>query len=479
MRTTGTVLLIAAAALAWGCGRPPVDATGGDIDPGDAGSKAPVVTAPSLHLASPSRLAVGDTLFVYGKGFLPRKQGRVELRFQGTYSTGGANQHVNLMVYPVVVNSGQLRWVLWPGVVFDSGGDRPGIFSGAIYATNRPRTGKALTSKPRPVTLYILPSLVPGVRAHGASCSDPVTRTVREKTSMRLSVTAAGLKPGTKAAPLVFTWTLPVGPWTMRFAHQGAALIPSAGTNVVIRDRVTSGLTSTLAPDGKGKLQVRLGKIVYNEAVITDLKTGVVPHKDVVRSIPVSVTVSDAAGKTIRLAFTLEARRKYDAVYSGKVRLRERFQPRPVTDCIPGGDIGRVVTYFEDKSETKGRSMSFNYNASPGGEVLAPTNPWMLGIDFSARFGFDVSGTVSSSKAKVKDITPHPAGMILPGEWGMFYRQTLKLEHSAPIYLTTACGRMIQLGYALVTDWRWEAELARGASCPPSPSKLPKAQKYF
>jgi len=338
----------------------------------------------------------------------------------------------------------------------------------------RVQQGKELTSTPLPVTLTILPSLIPGIKAHGVSCSAPATRTVREKTSMRLSVTAAGLRPATKAEPLVFSWTLAVGPWTLRFAYQGAALIPTGA--VTIEDRVTSGATSTLAPDGKRGYLVRLGNVLHGGAVITDLKTGAVLASDVVLLLPVSVLARDADGKTVRLGFNLDARRKYDAIYTGKVRVRERFSPRPVSGCIPGGDIGRDITYSEDNSETKTRSMSFNYNGSAGGNMTAPPNPFTLGIDWSARFGFDVSASVSSSTGKHTSAS-YP--MVLPGEYGMFWRQTVKLEHSAPIYLTTACGRMIQLGYALVTDWRWEAELAIGSSCPPSPSKLPKAQKYF
>lgn len=456
---------------ACGCGRLPVGAAGEEPGPGGGGSKAPVVTAPSLLMASPSHMAVGDALLVYGKGFLPKQLGRVELRFLGTYTTSGVKQPVDLEVRSTVVNSGKLKWVLWPGVVFDKGGDRLGRFSGTITATNLPLKGKPLASAALPLTLTIMPSLIPGMRAHGASCSTQITRTAREKTPMSLSATAVGLRPATKEAPLVFVWSLQTKQWTMSFAYYGAVWIPSASV-VTVEDRVTSGATSTLTPGGKGTYKVRQGQVSTNGLTLNKLETGAVPAAAVVFPITSNVEVTDADGKKIRLVFTLEARRRFDAVYEGKVRLRERFYPRPVTDCIPGGDIGRQVTYSEDKGETKARSVSFNYNGLHGGPGT-PSNPFALGIDWSARFGFDVSASVSSAKS-----VPSLSGQVLPGEYGMFYRQTVKLEHSAPIYLTSACGQMYLLGYALVTDWRWDVDLATGSMCPPS-TKLPKAQKYF
>ena len=468
MRAWGMFQWIVVMALSCGCGRPPVGATG---EPGQ-GNNTPATTAPSLLMATPASLAVGDQLVVLGKDFLPKKQGQVDLLFRGAYTTDTyERQPVDLTVHAVVVNSGKLSWRLWPNIVFHKNGDRLGRFSGTLTAINNYTGGKALSSAPLPLTLTIMPSLIPRIRAHNSSCAAPIVRLTREKTSISLGAEVVGLRAATKASPLLFTWSLPVGPWSVQMKHQGADLVPTSGVVTVV-DRVTSGTTSTLTPGGKGSYQVRLGQSVYAGVTITDLKTGSVPETATSLPIKTYLEVSDAVGKRALLAITLEARRKADVFYAGKIRLREHFAPIRVTDCIPGGDIGRQLTYSEDKSESRARSLSCNYNGFPGYNV--PSNPFALGINFSKRFGLDISATVSSSKSKsLAGITGH----ILPGDYGMFYRQTLKLEHVGPLLVTTACGQVVSMGEILITDWRFVGELAQGPSCPPQ-SKLPGAEKY-
>ena len=46
--------------------------------------------------------------------------------------------------------------------------------------------------------------------------------------------------------------------------------------------------------------------------------------------------------------------------YDGNASTVQTYDPVPVTGCIPGGDIGREVTYTEATSETRTRTLMFD-----------------------------------------------------------------------------------------------------------------------
>jgi len=428
-------------------------------------------------MASPRTLSVGDSLSLRGRDFIPRTRGNVVLRFRGTYATTtGEKMPVILNVAATVHGATRVSWRLWPHVLFDRKGSRLGTFSGTVTAVNMPDAGQELSSAALPLTVVVGPSIIPlQVKASGIACQEAVNLTALEKTPMSLIASVAGLAPGTTAAPLTFTWTLSARQWTLGFAHKGGVLSPDTGA-VEIKDRVTTGAFSTLAPAGGGKLDVTLGATEHKGVALGNFKTGLVPARDTVMKADVAVEVANTKGKKLRLAFTLDVRRMYDVVYEGKTRLRERYAPQRVCGCIPGGDKGRDVQYTEGVSETRSRYMTFNYNASIAttcGSSI-PSNPFMLGIDFSRRFGVDINGVVSSAKSPDLLIT----GQIKPNHYGVFYRQTSKVEHVAYILITNACGRGCSPGKAMVTDWRFTPDLATDPSCPP-PTKLPRAELFY
>jgi hypothetical protein len=145
-----------------------------------------------------------------------------------------------------------------------------------------------------------------------------------------------------------------------------------------------------------------------------------------------------------------------------------------VSDCIPGDKALPInVSYSEDRSESRSRSLAFNYHGDVGGNFAPiPSNPFALGVHFNAGFGVDTSASVHTSKSKGLNLS----GQILPGEYGTFYRQTTKWHKVGELIAHGLCGQTAPLGEAILTDWTFTPDLATGNSCPPA-TQLPPAEK--
>jgi hypothetical protein len=80
---------------------------------------------------------------------------------------------------------------------------------------------------------------------------------------------------------------------------------------------------------------------------------------------------------------------------------------------------------------------------------------------------------VSSADAKSLQFT----GFILPGQFGVFYRQTTRIAIPASIIAYNLCGTPQVVASADFFDYQWSLELAQGPTCSPlPPSHLPPAQ---
>jgi len=80
---------------------------------------------------------------------------------------------------------------------------------------------------------------------------------------------------------------------------------------------------------------------------------------------------------------------------------------------------------------------------------------------------------VSSADSKSLQFT----GFILPGRYGVFYRQTTRIAIPASIIAYNLCGTPQVVASADFFDYQWSLELAQGPTCSPlPPSSLPPAQ---
>jgi hypothetical protein len=431
---------------------------------------------PIIQVASPGELAVGDVLTVLGQRFVEPAHGKVVIALKGTYFDDvGGTSAVDYQASAAVKNSGKLLWEMLPNIIFDKTGDHLGRFVGNLIVLNQGNDGSAEFSDPLPVTIKVLPSLIPRMaRPTGTSCGSLVADTL-ENLPMAFLVEAVGLRPASKDNPLTFHWTFLAEQWKVAFNYgtmDPSSVVPKTGA-LVIEDVVESGRTSSVADGGSRNFLLRVGSDLLGSTSLKELKTGAIAAEGNNMPISVNVAAVDASGKQAKLALKLVIHRKADISYDGTSKLAERFPPQLVSDCIPGGDIGRDVSYHESTSESRARSLSFSWNASLGVSVAPiPANPFMLGINFSVGFGMNVHEQVSSDKSKSLALNGH----ILPGQYGAFYRQTTKVLRIAKLTGYTECGQSYALGDAILTDWLFTPDLATGPTCTP-PSKLPPAQK--
>jgi len=434
---------------------------------------------PKLLMATPNAMAVGERLMVLGQDFIPPKRGSQVLVIKGTYyDASGTTQAVEIQNLATHVNTGKLTWTMFPNIVFDTKmGSRLGQFVGRLSVVNVGKDGTQKGSGQLPVKITVKPSIILRLaRPTNSNCSSIVKRTL-EKTAMAFTAQVVGLRAATKDNPLTFYWTFLAQQWKVSWSYSTfdpTALFPKKGA-FVIEDRLSSGTTSTISDNASTSLLVKVGSDLLGNGKLKELQTGAVPGAGSHYTSSVSVVARDASGKQVKLSIPIDVSRMARMSYDGGARIGERFPPVQVSDCIPGHDIGRQVTYSEDTSETRSRAISFNYNANIGGNFAPiPSNPFALGINFSVGFGVDINASVSSSKSKGINIS----GQILPGEYGVFYRQTTKMVRKASITIRNKCGEEASAGDAYLTDWIFTPELATGPKCVP-PSRLPKAEKFM
>jgi hypothetical protein len=202
---------------------------------------------------------------------------------------------------------------------------------------------------------------------------------------------------------------------------------------------------------------------------LTHLQTAPVPSsgKADYFTANMNVVAVDSTGQSARRTVSLKVWAPVEVEEKSAPRAVQTFDPVPVSGCIPGGDIGRDVTYAELTAETRARSFKFTSDLSAGFDIKV--------VRLSAEFGIEVESTVSSSKSKSLNIK----GMILPKQFGVFYRQTMQLERRAVLTAHGPCGNTQDLGEVVVTDWTWSPDLAKGSRCPPlPPSNLARGKRF-
>jgi hypothetical protein len=468
----GTLLLAACGSTDEQIQRPPEEQPEPFVNP-----------TPVVEIASPGQLAVGDAMTILGRDFLAPANGKIYMQFKGTFfdSKGGSNP-VDLQVTPKVNTTSDkalvksLSWNMWPNIVFHKNGDQLGHFVGHLVVANAANDGTTQFSDPLPVSIDILPSLIPRmVRPLEKACSGIVKDTL-ESLGMSFTVEAVGLRAGAKDNPLTFYWTFLAEHWSVSFNYgtmDPGSVVPKQGA-FMVQDDLTSGTVSNVQDSGSHNFLIKVGSDMLGTASLKTLKTGTITGDGNNMPISVNVAAVDASGKSAKLSIPLIIHHQADMVYNNESRIAERFPATMVSDCIPGSDIGRDVTYHEGSSESHARSLSFSWNASLGVNVAPiPSNPFALGLNFSAGFGMNIHEQVSSDSSKSLSISGH----ILAGTYGAFYRQTTKVHRVAHLIGYNECGESFALGDAVLTDWLFTPELATGTTCPPA-SHLPAAEKF-
>ncbi len=459
----------------------------GGMETGDGTNPPPPVRelpTPMLRMVAPTQISAGEDMSIFGKGFADKAIGQTRVTFDGTFqTTSGKVSKVKLEVTPKYKNQGVTVWNFGPNIPFSTEEDT-GTFRGTVRVRNIGLNGQVKNgSQAIGVEIQVMPSiLIRQMRPLHAGCAAGITATVGD-TPFLFELKAVGLKSGSPLAPMRFIYTFMKqnfqfkGYLSSQIGMDPESLFPKTGPVSVIND-ITNGTVSKLGSGTSKNVHITQGG--YNTGMasmtygadklfgLTHLYTAPVAlsHGDYF-SATMNVVAIDNNGNKAKRTISLKVWNPIEVGYDGKTTLVRTFDPVPVSGCIPGGDIGRDVTYKEAKSEMRQRSFKFSSSIAGGFDVKVAR--------LNATFGVEVDKTVSSSKSKDLQIT----GKILPKQFAVFYRQTMQFERRARLTAHGPCGNTQDLGEVIVTDWAWSPDLAKGQACPPLPkSNLAPGKVY-
>jgi hypothetical protein len=329
---------------------------------------------PRVTGISKRRVVVGETVEFYGRGFAEGDAGTTRLRFEGEFidDAGHRKPVKSFEITPVpdgTIGEGDapqqvLRWSRFGpfGNPFDTEG-RPGVFDGVVIAENIGPDGVVTPdTQPKRLQLEVAPSLlIEEFQPLEAQCKAPALR-VLSGLPYRLKVRAVGIRP-------------------VRYEYEVANI---GGTDGAARFTHDYADESPVATDDLG----------VNEAVIFNP----VPEDDQFYVTGIRVIATDAQGRTVETAMPVSVHRPIEVVYTGTRELAERYEPVPVSGCIPGSTRSRVE-YTESKSESRQRSVSVTVSRSfAESQGVGTGESWQEGISEGETRSTTLGGSETESE---------------------------------------------------------------------------------
>ena len=491
-------ILALTSALVAGCAGATLYAPGPSPDGGAPFDFQP----PELVVVAPGEVSVGDQVQLIGKNFLDPSHGTMRAHFAGAFllDTGERAQYEGDI--PIqFVNRGLAQFEFGPNVIFAPQGDHIGSFSGTVTVTSQlGGTGGGGEEKSSPsiqVQMKVLPSVIlDALHSVDAPCQG-VTRSTVPSTNLALSGRVIGMGEASASSPITVRVHFVSPSLSAQFSrdmwYDHWPLMPSEYSHPPDGDAyfefpITSGNNINLDPKNQQPSvtvnpPVTIGQQQYAQVKLYELMTG---SLDGPGPAPVTflmeATTSDG-GRAQRTIVVQIYNPGEIMTYDGNAHLVERYPADPVTGCVPGGDIGRTLSYSDGTSVSRSRSLSFRWDtqtsASVGFSVSggAPLGVFNVGANFSASwaqtFGVDSSETVTSEHSISQNLTV----MVLPGYYGMVYTQPERLQKTVGMIYHNACGASAQVGQAILTDWNFGFDIGTGTSCPP-PTNLPPPQQF-
>jgi hypothetical protein len=463
------VFLLGVSTLLIGCG-------GDDQQPQNPQPHVRELPQPVVRMVAPTAVSAGETISIIGSGFAnPKHNERIQFRFQGMFQgTSGQTDSVDLVVDAHFDNQGLATWRFGPNIPFSSTSET-GMFRGTVTVINTSLNGEVKMSNPPLSTqMQVKPSIIlTQFRPVNAGCQPGIDSTTSD-TPFLIEAKAVGLKAGTPLGPLRFSYTFLKENFTFegyvgdQLGFDPQSLFPPTGPISVVEE-VKDGVLSRLGTGvpretyvHKGNIGPGIGSIALGTDNLFRLKTfrtASIPDQAGHLTGNIIITAVDSTGAMVSRTVPLTIRPAVAVDYDGsKDRVVRSFDPVAVSGCIAGGnDAPKEVTYAETSTET--RSRSYKLKLEGGGSLN------ILVAQINAGFGMEVQGDVSTSESQIFSTK----GPVFPGEFAVWYRQTLQVERVGTVRTNGPCGNGSTLGQVVVTDWIWSSDLAKGYACPPLP----------
>ncbi len=494
-----TTLTLVVAACAGG-------APSGEPGPGPLPEAPYEVPTPQVIGVAPDRIAVGDTVQVFGMDFVPADKGDVRAKFSGYYSTAGGERKQYVADVPLkFVNPGVAEFVFGPKIMFSASGEELGSFSGTISVVNRgaPIQGAADApldekgSNPFDTIMHVKPSVIfDQIRnvEPTARCQEVTAGTVPEQ-SIAIGFHVVGIGEASEDNPFIAsvgfesplvtaTFVKDSLTWPLLAPPSGGDVVTTSAGNITISQTITIGNGVNIdpahvssGPKFNVSPPVMLNGQAKNSAMLFRLASGKIEGMDP-KMARFSVAVSDSKGNTVTRVAPFKIQNFAEVKKPSAQKMVERFEATMVHGCITGsGAQGTQYSYTESSSESRQTNLGFSWDQSTqnnvGGQVgyafasLSASGTW------GATFGSQAGETRSSDSGSNLNISVQ----IFPGSVAASYRQAQQLETRADLIYHSECGVDMAVGQAVFTDWSWGFDVAMGPTCAPA-SKLPPAQKF-
>ena len=490
---------------------------------GEIGGAPEELSAPTVLAVTNGVVSVGDDIEIVGGDFQNSSERHTAIELRGNYETEtGAVHPVELRIRPHWEDGNRMVWAFFGpfDVPFSPTGDELGTFVGTITAINVDETTRVeIESEPLDLELEVGPSLIiTDFQPIDADCSQR-SNVILGGFEYVVDVKALGFEP-VNFSYVVAGEPESGGPRIHREAAAGSAA-SFGGNGELVFDPVPNYVPFYLATlgvtalDTKGRQHVlALDFGVHNPVEYINLNR--VRVAEIYQAVPISGCISGGETNGRTVTYT-ESETDTRSRTVGVNWNQEWFEEHNITntntttetngievgisssstegaewgwengrDISGGGSVGGslfgvvelgVSGEYKDihrehaswnRSNTRGFTVGRNYSRSD-------TESWA----FSATAGHSISTggsdfwTVSSTDSTILSFE----GYILPGEFGVFYRQTTRLAVPGAIVSYNLCGIPEVVAETNFYDYTWSVDLAQGVDCPDFPeSSLPPAE---
>lgn len=482
---------------------------------------------PAIDALSRSTVAVGDELRFTGSGFIDPELGYTVVTFRGVYAHDGVEERVNRDVRVSRIDESTASWLRFGPyrIPFTAAGNQLGTFTGEVFATNFTHDGREQrqTAPFSAVSLEVLPSLI--VRDMNASGDDWSSDCVNVGNRLvnyvpyRVSVEAVGFEPDE------FTYTVSSGlldwddrpttePTTIRHAAGGS--IDSLGDIETIRfAEVPLGVPvyrasiSVNATNTAGDRFEQLLMLTVHQPLFVRYRGGVevaemmepvpvsscMPGGDTGRDVAYSEQTTDtrtiSTSQTLTQGWTNSYTEQHTDTYgeSGAEANMIGFSSSDtetwnwnVHGDVMAGAEGGFGPFAKAKAEVRvGGGHDWGGSSTEttqGQQSWTQTSSYSEAVSLTEQNQESISQAMTVSQTDSTSYTTSLGyrGYLLPGQYGVFYRQTTRLIRRAEIVAMDLCGNETTVGEFVMNDYTWAPDLAMGPDCPPFPeSALPEA----
>ncbi len=461
-----------------------------------------VLLSPELGSIAPTALTLGETVTVVGKNFIDAKDGSLSLLLDGNFVDSDGVSHEFIGEILLDVKNPSVAEFSFEEIFFHPSRDKVGTWTGlAVLVNRRPNTDDIGGESERwseevRTSLRVEPSvMITKLRSADNSGCPEVSSATNSDQNIELGFKAIGLGVASEEHPWTVKMSFVSPEMLVRYVvpdafdfwpingplNDSVSTLVGEGSHRVEFD-IVSGSEVILDPTKTARTvrispAVTIGQNSYSEVILGTLLAGATPEggKNTVNFV---VEISADDGRSLRRLVSFDVWSELElGIWSGAERIVERYEAHAVSGCIPGGDIGRNLTYSESESITESRDINVKWNAetssSLGFSAGISSTSVSSNLGWSQSFGVDVSEGVSSSVSMGQNISVQ----LLPGYFGMSYRQLERLERVVNVIYHNSCGQSGVVGEAELVNWNFAFDIAQGGQCPPA-TNLPPAELF-